>query len=120
MKLREAAIRLTLDDWADGSSRPGHGYVVCYPRMTYWYGSSIFVCMEPADAWGISLAERNTGNAIRPFWPDPSLFSVDLLSQLDEDVGRFALRSGFIDPARDEIIAHLKAFKRKVGGDETA
>lgn len=120
MKLREAAIRLTLDDWADGSGRQGHGYAVRYPFMTYWYGSSIFVCMEPGDVCGISLAERDTGNAIRPFWPEPRLFSMELLRELDEDVRRLAARHGFIDPARDAIIAHLKAFKRKVGGDEAA
>lgn len=117
MKLREAAILLVLDDWINGSGQGGRGYVARYQFTTYWYGSNIYVC---TSAWGVSLAERNTGNTIHPFWPDPNLFSVDLLRQLDEDVGRLAARAGFIDPARDEIIAHFKAFRNKVGGDEAA
>ena len=101
MKLRDASIRLTLDDWIAGSG----GLEYRYDTMTYWYGSSIFIVMQKHERIGVHINARNTGMGLPAYWPDPYLLSVDHLRQLDAAIA--ACR-------HEEIITILIAFKRKM------
>ena len=52
MKLRDASIRLTLDDWIAGSG----GLEYRYDHMTYWYGRAIYIVMQTHERVGVSFA----------------------------------------------------------------
>lgn len=75
MKLRDIAISLTLDEWSR--------HIYCGNSMKWWYGVSFYAVLK-SD--GLSLAVRNLGLGIAPFWPDPHLFTVERLRQLDADI----------------------------------
>ena len=103
MKLREAAIRLTLDDWATASGVLAH--VMRHTYMTYWYGRSIYVVMQRDPQLGVWFAARNTGMGMLAFWPDPCRLSVAHLCKLDADIA---------DARHEEIISILLAFQKEV------
>lgn len=103
MKLRDAAIRMILDDWVAGSR--GEAYAIRYTSMTYWYGRSIYVVAGDWDRDGINFSGRNTGIGLPAYWPDPHRLSADNLRQLDADIA--AAR-------HEEIVGILIAFKNEV------
>lgn len=105
MKLREAAIRLTLDDWVDATSQQFGAHIRRYPGMIYWYGRSIYFVIIFGYTAGVSVTARNSSMALPYFWPDPCRLSVAHLCKLDADIA---------DARHEEIISILLAFQREV------
>jgi len=105
MKLRDAAIQLTLDDWI-GAIAPQFGaHVRHYPSTTYWYGRSIFICIVHGGWPGVSFNAWDTGICLPSFWPDQHKLSVVHLQKLDADIA--------IAP-REEITSIFLAFQKEV------
>lgn len=105
MKLRDTAIRLTLDEWIDATPKQFGAYIGRYWAMTYWYGRSIYVVIVSGVPVGVSFAARNISIGLPSFWPDPHKLSVARLQELDASIAI---------ARHDEIIPILLAFQKEV------